>query len=126
MQESWTLTTAGAFQVPELQYWMLSYRQVLTSEGLTIFFNDSYSRSRPGTEVLRLLDYRTHSDLFEGGVLYPFIRQRERNLIGTALFFATNDRSDMLDALNTLDRLRGVRVKLDADAADPLLAINQL
>jgi hemolysin activation/secretion protein len=126
MHESWTLTAAGTAQFQELQYWMVSYRQVLTSEGLTIFFNDSYSRSRPGTEVLRLLDYRTRSDLFEGGVLYPFIRQRERNLIGTALFFATNDRSDILEALNTLDRLRGVRVKLDTDAADPLLAINQV
>ena len=29
----------------------VNYRQVLTSEGLTMFFNDSYSRSRPGTEI---------------------------------------------------------------------------
>jgi hemolysin activation/secretion protein len=126
MHESWTITSAGAFSTPELQYWMLSYRQVLNSEGLTIIINDSYSRSHPGTEVLRLLDYRTRSDLFEGGLLYPFIRQRERNLIGSALFFATNDRSDILDALNTLDRLRGFRAKLDADAVDPLQGINQL
>ena len=33
----------------ELQYSTLSYRQVLTSEGLTLFVNDSYSRGRPGT-----------------------------------------------------------------------------
>ena len=104
----------------------LNYRQVLTSEGLTLFVNDSYSRSKPGTEVLQLLEYQTRGDLFEAGVSYPFIRQRESNLIGTALFFASNDRSDILDALNTLDRLRGVRVKLDADAADPWRGINQL
>lgn len=126
MHESWTLTGAGAFQFRELQYWMLSYRQVLTSEGLTMFFNDSYSRSHPGTPALQLLNYRTRSDLLEGGLVYPFIRQREKNLIGTALFFASNDRSDVLDTLNTLDRLRGVRVKLDADAADSLQGINQL
>jgi len=126
MHESWTLSSAGAFQVAELQYWMLSYRQVLTSEGLTLFVNDSFSRSRPGTAVLKLLEYRTRSDLFEGGLSYPFIRQRERNLLASALFFATNDRSDILNALNTLDRLRGVRVKVDADAADPLRGINQL
>ena len=42
--------TAGAFQVTELQYWMASYRQVLTSEGLTLFVNNNYTRSKPGTE----------------------------------------------------------------------------
>ena len=32
----------------------------------------------------------------------------------------TNDRSEILDSLNTLDRLRGFRAKLDADKADSL------
>ena len=41
MHESWTISYAGTFQFTELQYWMLSYRQVLTSEGLTLFVNDS-------------------------------------------------------------------------------------
>ena len=58
---------------------MLSYRQVLTAEGLAVFFNENFSRSRPGTETLQLLDYKTRSDLFEGGPSYPFIRSRERN-----------------------------------------------
>jgi hemolysin activation/secretion protein len=124
--ESWTLATAGAFQFSELQYWMLSYRQVLTAEGLAVFFNENFSRSRPGTETLQLLDYKTRSDLFEGGLSYPFIRSRERNWVGTALFFMSNDRSDILDALNTLDRLRGVRMKSDADFVDPLRGINQI
>ena len=38
----------------------------------------------------------------------------------------TNDRSDILGALNTLDRLRGFRAKVDADMADPLGGINQV
>ena len=126
MHESWTLSTAGAFQLTELQYYLASYRQVLTSEGLTVFFNDTYTRSRPGTETLRLLEYKTRGDLFEAGVLYPFIRSREKNLIATALFFMSNDRSDIFDALNTLDRIRGVRLKTDADFVDPLRAVNQI
>jgi hemolysin activation/secretion protein len=126
MHESLTLTTAGAFQFRELQYWMLSYRQVLTSEGLAFFANQSISRSQPGTEALQLLDYKTRSDLFEAGLSYPFIRSRERNLIASALFFMTNDRSDILDALNTRDRLRGIRLKTDADFADALRGINQI
>jgi len=126
MHESLTVSTAGAFQLTELQYYLASYRQVLTSEGLTLFFNDSYTRSRPGTETLRLLEYKTRGDLFEAGVLYPFIRTREKNLIATALFFMSNDRSDILDALNTLDKIRGFRLKTDADFVDPLRAINQI
>ena len=126
MHESLTLSHAGAFQTTELQYWMLSYRQVLTREGLTLFANNSYSRSKPGTEILRLLEYKTRGDLFEAGLSYPFIRSREKNLIATGLFFISNDRTDILGALNTLDRIRGVRIKVDADFVDPLRATNQI
>ena len=126
VHESWTLATAGAFQVTELQYWMAGYRQVLTSEGLTLFVNNNYTRSKPGTEILQLLEYKTRGDLFEAGLSYPFIRSREKNLIATALFFMSNDRSDILGALNTLDRIRGVRLKADFDFVDQLRAINQI
>jgi hemolysin activation/secretion protein len=124
--ESLTLTTAGAFELAELQYWMVSYRQVLTSEGLTLFANNSYSRSKPGTETLQLLEYKTRGDLLEAGLSYPFIRSREKNVIATALFFMSNDRSDILGDLNTLDRLRGFRLKSDIDFVDPLRAVNQI
>lgn len=126
IHESWTINYAGAFQPRELQYGSLGYRQVLTAEGLTLFVNQSVSRSRPGTEILQLLEYRTRGDLFEAGISYPAIRQRERNLTASGLFFASNDRSDILDALNTLDRLRGFRARIDADAADPWRGINQV
>jgi hemolysin activation/secretion protein len=126
MHESFTLSQAGAFQTTELQYWMLSYRQVLTPEGLTLFANNSYSRSKPGTAILQLLEYKTRGDLFEAGLSYPFIRSREKNLIATGLFFISNDRSDILAALNTLDRIRGVRMKVDADFVDTLRATNQI
>ena len=126
VHESWTLSTAGAFQVTELQYWMAGYRQVLTSEGLALFVNNNYTRSKPGTEILKLLEYKTRGDLFEAGLSYPFIRSREMNLIATALFFISNDRSDILGTLNTLDRIRGVRLKTDFDFVDQLRATNQI
>jgi hemolysin activation/secretion protein len=126
LHEAWTVTQAGAFQFKELQYWMVSYRQVLTGEGLTFFANNSYSRSKPGTEILELLEYKTRGDLFEAGLSYPFIRSREKNVIGTALFYVSNDRSEILGALNTLDRIRGFRVKADVDFIDPVRATNQI
>src|SRR5262245_22933791 len=126
VHDTWTFGTAGAFQLAELQYYLITYRQVLTSEGLTLFVNDSYTRSKPGTEILQLLEYQTRGDLFEAGLSYPFIRSREKNLIATGLVFASNDRSDILSTLNTLDKLRGVRLKTDFDFVDQLRATNQI
>jgi len=126
IHESFTATYAGAFQTNELQYFSGTYRQVVTSEGLTLFFNGSHSHGRPGTPELNLLEYKTRSTLFEGGVAYPVIRLRERNLIVSGLLFWSDDRSDILGDLNTLDKLNGIRLKADADYADPTGAINQL
>ncbi len=125
IHEAFTVTYAGAFQTKELQYFAAGYRQVLTPEGFTAFANASYGRGRPGTFALELLEYETKSASIEAGFSYPFIRSRERNLTLTVLGFGSDDRSDMLGDVNSLDRLRGVRGKLEVDYADALLAINQ-
>src|SRR5215467_211339 len=126
IHEAFTATYAGAFQTNELQYFAGNYRQVLTSEGLTLFANGNYSLGKPGTPELKLLEYKTRSALIEAGVAYPVIRLRERNLIVSGLLFWSDDRSDILGTLNTVDKLRGVRLKADGDYADPTGAINQL
>jgi hemolysin activation/secretion protein len=124
--EAFTATWAGTFQLEELQYLAASYRQVLNSEGLTGFINASYGFGRPGTDLLRSLDYRTRSTVVEAGLSYPVLRTREKNLTLTALGFMTNDDSFELGAPFTRDRLRGFRVKADADWADSFLGINQV
>ena len=124
--EAFTVTWAGTFQIEELQYLAASYRQVLTSEGLTGFINASYGFGRPGTEILRALDYRTRSTIVEAGLSYPILRSREKNLTVTGLGFMTDDDSFQLGAPFTRDRLRGFRVKADADWADSFLGINQV
>ena len=103
---------------------------MLTSEGLTAFANASYGWGRPGTFELELLEYKTKSAYGEVGLSYPIIRARERNLIASALWFWTDDRSSFFDMPetppSTLDKMRGFRIKFDADAADPMNGINQL
>ncbi len=130
IHEAFSLTYAGAFQTRELQYLAANYRQVLTSEGLTAFANASYGWGRPGTPELELLEYKTKSFYAETGLSYPIIRARERNLIVTGLWFWTDDRSSFFDMPqtppSTKDRMRGIRLKVDTDAADSLNAINQL
>ena len=87
----------------ELQFVAPSYRQVLNSEGLTAFVNGSYSWGRPGTEALRVLDYKTRSTIVEAGVYQPIIRSRERNLTLTGLAFISDNYS-----FTNLDRDRAV------------------
>src|SRR4029077_12015530 len=126
--EAFTVTYAGTFQVEELQYILFGYKQVLNSEGLTFFANASYGFGTPGTRELRDIDYRTRSTVLEAGLTYPVIRSREKNLNVTALGFATNDDSfaGAPSDFFTHDRLRGFRVKADADWADSFLGINQV
>jgi len=124
--EAFTVTYAGTFQLEELQYILFGYRQVLNSEGLTFFANASYGIGTPGTEQLRMFDYRTRSAVLEAGLTYPVIRSREKNLNVTALGFVTNDYSYEFGDLFTRDRLRGFRVKADADWADSFLGVNQV
>jgi hemolysin activation/secretion protein len=124
--EQFTATWAGTFQLEELQYFAASYRQVLSSEGLTGFVNASYGFGRPGTDVLQQLMYRTRSTVVEAGLSYPVIRTREKNLTVTGLGFMTDDDSDQHGTASTRDRLRGFRLKADADWADSFLGINQV
>jgi len=130
IHDALTVTYAGAFQTRELQYFGANYRQVLNSEGLTAFINGSYGYGRPGTVALELLNYRTKSQYLETGLSYPVIRARERNLNVSGLWFWSDDRSSFFDMPDvppsTLDKMRGFRLKADADAADRFGGINQL
>ena len=126
MHEAFTLAYASAFHPRELQYFYGGYRQVLTSEGLTAFVNTSFSPSKPGLPVNPVLEYRTRDLITEAGLSYPFIRQRERNLVFTALGFMSNDDSDIVAGPLFRDRIRGVRLKAEGDLADELKGINQL
>jgi len=123
--EAFTVTYAGAMPVRELQYVAANYRQVLTSEGLTAFANASYSWGKPGLPVAPILNYKTLSFYGETGLSYPFVRSRERNLSFTGLFFVSNADSDALEEALFRDRLRGFRLKADADWADRFNGISQ-
>jgi hemolysin activation/secretion protein len=127
--EAFTATWAGTFELEELEYLYGAYRQVLTSEGLTYFANASYSWGRPGTPELHLLNYKTRSTYAESGFYFPVVRSRERNLTVTGLAFLSDNQGIVFDdpgsPPSTLDRLRGYRLKLDGDIADPFRGINQ-
>ncbi|MEP0313229.1 ShlB/FhaC/HecB family hemolysin secretion/activation protein [Hyphomonas sp.] len=124
--EALTATFAGAFETSELQYVGLDYSQVLNSEGLTLFGDASYSWGEPGTVPLQLLEYQSLGLFVEGGLSYPVIRSRDKNLSVSGLFFLNNSDGEMLSSPNTKDRLRGIRLAVDFDAADRRGGISQI
>jgi hemolysin activation/secretion protein len=130
VHDAFTFTYAGPFKTQELKYVYGQYSQVLTAEGLVFFVDASEGWGRPGTPELQLLDYHTKSTVVETGLTYPIIRTRERNLAVTGLWFVSHNEGDIFNdptmPPSTLDRLRGGRLKANADWADPFNGINQV
>jgi hemolysin activation/secretion protein len=130
IHEAFSVSYAGAFETKELQYYAASYRQVLNSQGLSAFINASYGYGRPGTVELELLRYRTRSAFLEAGLNFPVVRSRELNINVGGLWFGSDDRGSFFDLPDTppstLDKLRGFRLKLEADAADQFGGISQM
>jgi hemolysin activation/secretion protein len=126
--EQFSVAYAGVPKLRELQLIAPTYRQVLNSEGLTAFVNGTYSWGRPGTVALEDIEFETRSHLVEAGLAYPIIRSRERNLVVSALGFASESYSWVTlgePRPQAIDRIRGIRIKADADFADSLGGINQ-
>jgi hemolysin activation/secretion protein len=130
VHDAFTLSYAGPFKPEELKYIYGQYSQVLTAEGLVFFADASDGWGRPGTPELQLLDYRTKSTVFETGLTFPIIRTRERNLSVTGLWFMSHNEGVIFDSPtmppSTLDNLRGGRLKINSDWADPIKGVNQL
>lgn len=126
MHEAFTGTVAGAFQTDELLYVALDYRQVISSEGLTLFANASYTWGEPGTPPLLILEYNSLGLNIETGLRYPLIRSREKNLAVSGRFFYNNSNGEILSEPSSEDRLRGFRVSADFDIADETNAVSQV
>ncbi len=74
---------------------------------------------------MQALDFASQSLSADLGVAYPVIRSRDKNLTLSGLVFLSNNEGDLLSAANSDDRLRGVRIKADADAVDATGATDQ-
>ncbi len=125
INDAFTLTYAGVVPTQELNYISAAYRQVLTAEGLAAFVNVSYGFGKPGTAQLELLNFKTKALYGDAGLSYPIIRSREKNLALSGLVFGSDSISDVFGSRFNEDRIRGARIKVDADTADAWRGINQ-
>jgi hemolysin activation/secretion protein len=119
--ESLNFTYAAAFDNSELQYFSGTYHQAITTDGLAFDLNAYSSKGTPQLPSLTALNFRGNSEGVEGGFTYPVIRSREQNLFVSALGFAEHAFSDVLNAPNTNDQLRGVRLRANYDQVDTWL-----
>jgi hemolysin activation/secretion protein len=133
MHDALTVSYAGPFKTEELKYIYGQYSQVLTAEGLVFFADASDGWGRPNEPSdfqLVAPDYRTQSIVYETGLTYPIIRSREHNLSFTTLVFASDNQGftpvSPDGPPSSLDKLRGARLKVNADWADPFNGINQV
>ena len=114
---AFTMAYAGASPLSELQYIAPGWRHVLTAEGLTAFVNASYAWGYPGVALPEQFKLRTRSTYIESGASYPVIRERERNFTLVAMTFMSDNYSFLGIDANQWDRLRGIRIRADADFA---------
>ena len=123
--ESVSLTyVTTAPETEQLRYVEGSWKQVLTSEGLTFSFTGSYNTGIPGLPPLQALNYDSAGVLFTAMLSYPLIRTRDENLTLSGILFTEDVASNALGVPFTDDRLRGVRSRIDYDRADTLGGIN--
>jgi hypothetical protein len=125
MHESFTLSYAGAFQTTSCNTGC-ELPAGAHPEGLTFFANNSYSRSKPGTEILQTARIQDPAATCSSGLELPVHPQPREEPDRDRAVLMSNDRSDILGALNTLDRIRGVRLKVDCRLRRSAAATNQI
>jgi hemolysin activation/secretion protein len=102
----------------EQNYFELSADGRVGGGGLRLRGWGSYALTRPGS-VLAPLDIRSRSKVAGLGASYPLLLTRAASLSATASFEVSDDRTDALGLLQTLDRQRILRVSLSAQERDP-------
>jgi hemolysin activation/secretion protein len=125
LHEQASISYAAAVPSTEqLQFIEGTWRQVLTSEGLTLTLDASYNTGIPGLGVLQSIDYDSAGTLVTASLAYPVIRSRDENLIVTGIAFTEDVESNVFGALFTDDRVRGLRGRIEYDRADELGGIS--
>jgi hemolysin activation/secretion protein len=106
-----------AHPTEELAYGSIEHSFVVGTEGTEISLGGRYSTSEPGTGALTAIDLSSESHTWFIGIDHPFIRSRNRNLIGYATLEARDSETDSIAGLLTQDRIRSLRVGVNYDTA---------
>jgi len=109
----------------ELAYGQLAYSQVLNAEGLKLGAAVSQAQTKPG-DVLEPFEVRGSADTATVSAGYPFLRTRNRSLLGRAVYDHRNVDTDILGTRVIKDKIRALRLGLTSLALDRLDGHNTL
>ncbi|MDR3490329.1 MAG: POTRA domain-containing protein [Bradyrhizobium sp.] len=123
--ESLGLTFATVPDARQLMYGALDFKKILNSEGLSLLVSPYYDSGFPGVPTLGALNYHSEAYGIEGGLSYPLVRSRAKNLTLFGVMFAENYQGTVSAGILSRDRLRGIRSRLIYDSSDSSPGINQ-
>lgn len=125
LYENTSIRFAGTTEIRELQYYQFTHTETLNSEGLTLGFTGSFSRSEPGG-TLEDDEVKSESLSLTLQTAYPIIRLHNKNFSVYLGFTYRNARTDLLGSKLSEDRLRIVRAGLNFDLADRFQGVSLL
>lgn len=105
---------------PELAYGALSYWMPVGNKGTNVEGTYSFTDTEPGYD-LEQFDVTGRSHYGAVKVSHPFIRSREKNLVGRVLFDARNVKTENILEPDRTDQIRAVRVGARYEFIDTLL-----
>lgn len=115
-----------AAETDELKYFQAKYTEVVSNEGTSLSLTFGHSDSEPGSQLLRTLDYKSHTETYKAQVSHPFVRTRKENLSLALGYESKDSTSRMVDTLYTRDKIRSLRLSANYDYADSYQGITQL
>lgn len=106
----------------ELAYGALSYEAPIGSMGTKLRLFASKTRTEPGFDLTQF-DVKGQSDLYSLQATHPFIRSRNTNLVGRAIFDWRDVESKNNIELTRKDRIRALRIGGRYDFLDTLFGV---
>ncbi len=107
----------------ELYYVRGFFDLPVSAEGTQFFLSGSFSHSEPGSS-LAVFNVEGESHSFRFGWSHPFLRSRGESLRGQIGYTHRNTKTDILNTLDSEDRLRVLDLGVTYDYADRFRGVN--
>jgi hemolysin activation/secretion protein len=110
----------------KLKYGSVAHEERIGPDGGKLWLFASVVRAEPKEMMFIPLNLETSSETYALAYSYPLIRSRSENLYLRGSFFAHDGETEIFGTEDTRDRIRGFRLGVTYDRADPWRGINLL
>ncbi|WDP89284.1 MAG: ShlB/FhaC/HecB family hemolysin secretion/activation protein [Desulfobacter sp.] len=110
----------------EQKYAALTYKQPVGTEGAVVSLSANMNRSEPDGQFMRLTEVETESENYKISYEYPHIRTRKKNLRSRISFEHRKSKTQQLNQVSALDKIRVLTAGATYDFVDKANATNLL